>query len=837
MMAVIAPAAVLGLYDSVSRIGKPFQGFLMTRAGSVFYSGFEGWTGREAELKTWDQILTINGKALRTMSRRDFDDEIGIAHALSQSVSYSIRRNGKIQTVSVATMDFSARDWFYSIGVLPWVAFIYLLLGFVIFVRRHHVATALPFFIIMYGVGAAVLCLYDLTLGHRFVPLSMIFYCYFPLAVAVGYLHVPYPLAISAKARWRWLGTIAALSTVLLIGLALASMRGGATYRTVSTAANLYALASLGILGVVGMYKWRHPPTSLDRQRAKALNVGGWVSFGPVIIPLAIMTFTDVVIPLGPLFLFLIAYPLAVGYSIIRFDLFTMDRLFTQGLSFTLASVPAILIYGANLVILFWLADKIGFIYALGFAWLIFLLTLILVYPLQRRLSRWLARRMGVDYSYQKAIQDVSSRLTHLLDVTEILRQVLHTLVKYMNLSHGVFLLPTSSGGDFKVVMTEGDAPLQASDVVLMADTELVQLLKTMRRELTTYEILESPRLREFCPMCIPALDAVKATVILPILFQEEMKGLLILGERKDGGHFSDEDMDLLRTIANQTAVSLQNAISYQTIKVLNLNLEEKVQQRTRELEEALKEKEQTQEELVRSQSLAAIGQLVAGVAHEINNPLASAYSLIQSILEDVEEKRAMQGENVEAVKDDLKFILKEQQRARDIIRSLLDLSRQSESYTEMINLNDVVEDALRVLYNKYKRSPVEITKSFGEKLPMIVGNFSQLGQVAINIIQNAIQALPNQGGKIEVGTRLRRDDGRGGSVIFFCKDNGSGIPKDILVDIFKPFYTTKPAGQGTGLGLYICHQIVTKHKGTISVESDPHKGTEFRIDLPAPVS
>jgi len=223
----------------------------------------------------------------------------------------------------------------------------------------------------------------------------------------------------------------------------------------------------------------------------------------------------------------------------------------------------------------------------------------------------------------------------------------------------------------------------------------------------------------------------------------------------------------------------------------------------------------------------------VAGVAHELNNPLASVKSLLQSTLEDFEQG-AVSRPIEDALLDDLRFADRELDRAGGIVSSLLGLSRQTQTYREPVDVNSVLTSALRVLNNKYKRLDVDIRKTFTPGLPSIMGNFSNLGQVAINIIGNAIDALPAGKGVVELMTAHRAETAE---VIFECRDSGTGIPGDIRQEIFKPFFTSKPVGRGTGLGLYICHEIVSRHNGSISVESPPDGGTQVVVRLPASVA
>jgi two-component system NtrC family sensor kinase len=179
---------------------------------------------------------------------------------------------------------------------------------------------------------------------------------------------------------------------------------------------------------------------------------------------------------------------------------------------------------------------------------------------------------------------------------------------------------------------------------------------------------------------------------------------------------------------------------------------------------------------------------------------------------------------------DDLKFADKELDRARSIVSSLLGLSRQTQTYSEAVDINLVVKDALRILHNQYKHCELNIVETYAQDLPDIKGNFANLGQVALNIIQNAIQAVMDMKETIFLSTHF---DVNTRQVVFLCKDTGPGIPEDIREDIFKPFFTTKAVGKGTGLGLYICHEIIVKHGGTLKHQKSNGPGSQFEVRLP----
>jgi C4-dicarboxylate-specific signal transduction histidine kinase len=327
-------------------------------------------------------------------------------------------------------------------------------------------------------------------------------------------------------------------------------------------------------------------------------------------------------------------------------------------------------------------------------------------------------------------------------------------------------------------------------------------------------------------------MENLVAEIVFPLTIESRCIGFITLGEKRSGYLYTREEIDLLFTLSVQVSLAIENAQSYRRLDDLNRNLEARVHQRTLALQKALSEKEKSQEQLIRSESLAAIGQLVSGVAHELNNPLSAAISLIQSANEDLEIMEVPNKETSvdDRLKGDLVFAEKELKRAKQIVASLLCLSRQTHTYTEAVNINRVAHDALKILQGYIKQNSITVTQAFGADIPTIQGNFANLGQVAINIIKNACQAVRSSKGMLHVSTHYLEDARQ---IVFSCRDNGAGIPESIRKDIFKPFFTTKPVGHGTGLGLYICHEIIRKHNGLIVQENHQDGGALFEVYLP----
>ncbi|NOZ60007.1 MAG: DUF3365 domain-containing protein [Euryarchaeota archaeon] len=230
---------------------------------------------------------------------------------------------------------------------------------------------------------------------------------------------------------------------------------------------------------------------------------------------------------------------------------------------------------------------------------------------------------------------------------------------------------------------------------------------------------------------------------------------------------------------------------------------------------EELKNKEA---QVIQSEKMATVGKLAAGIAHQINNPLANIILYSQIHREEVKD---------EETRKVLEIIEEEASLASKVVQGLLDFSRQREFKNEVAQVNEIIKKMLNILKPQLQYKNIKLELDLDERLPEIKGDSSKLLDAFINIATNAIDAM-KEGGKLTI--RTYRSDGR---VVVEIRDTGVGIPEEHLGKIFDPFFTTKEVGKGTGLGLYITYSIIEKHGGEIEVESEVGRGTTFRIYLP----
>ncbi|MCA9243296.1 MAG: hypothetical protein KDA32_05020 [Phycisphaerales bacterium] len=235
--------------------------------------------------------------------------------------------------------------------------------------------------------------------------------------------------------------------------------------------------------------------------------------------------------------------------------------------------------------------------------------------------------------------------------------------------------------------------------------------------------------------------------------------------------------------------------------------------------EEGAERRKLLEEQLRHADRLATIGQLAAGVAHEMNEPLSSILGFAQLALKSVDVPQQ--------VAADLREIVGSSLRAREIVKKLLLFARQTPPSMRACNLNQVVDEALFLLAAGGQRQGIEFARRLTAELPELEADPTQLRQVVVNLLVNATQAISARG-RIEVATRLD-----GNHVELAVADTGCGMTPEVLKQVFNPFYTTKDVGEGTGLGLSVAHGIIIAHGGTIHVESVLGKGSRFVVRLP----
>jgi two-component system, NtrC family, sensor histidine kinase HydH len=414
----------------------------------------------------------------------------------------------------------------------------------------------------------------------------------------------------------------------------------------------------------------------------------------------------------------------------------------------------------------------------------------------EKVVNRWMFHE-----KYELAVRMANLRadLMNIIDLREAVPKVLSALEDSRRVTHASIYFVDQDGSGYDLVGHIGPKPEARLDAV--ANRAFLERLRRggvlslegLEQEMSALKLNQNEE-REGLLLMVRALDLLSGSVVLGMVSEEQLLGMLVLKDERLREAYSSDEIELFRGVTASLGVTLQNSQVY----------------------ERMKERER----------LAALGQMAAGLAHEIRNPLGSIKGAAQ-YLQPVNQQPADPG-----VKEFLDIIVEEVDRLNKIVSQFLDYARPYRGDPKPLDVNEVVKKTVQ-LVEKDAPPRVEISINTVEGLPPVRADAEQLRQVFLNLTLNALQAMP-QGGRLQIATNLRRATRRGAAAAFVevrFRDNGVGIPPHDLKNLFIPFFTTKE--KGTGLGLPISQRIIENHGGTIEVRSQPGAGASFTVLLP----
>jgi signal transduction histidine kinase len=493
-------------------------------------------------------------------------------------------------------------------------------------------------------------------------------------------------------------------------------------------------------------------------------------------------------------------YTLPITYAVARYRLMDIDVIIKKSLIY--ASLLLVLLVPCYLAVVWGQQAAFGTINPTFSVFTLFLLiTVGFLFPKARfRTEEALERalfRKRIDY--RETLLRSSKEMVSIVDIEELSTSLVRTVARALGTEKGsLYLLDEKAAYELRATIRMDENEQEQAKALSREDPVVRLLQKTLR-----------PVIREELEMAQYDLEAqrvgvrmgeLEAELSIPIVSKNKLIGILNLGAKERKEVYSNEDLELLSTLANQAAIAVENARLYENLK-------------------------QSQATLRRADRLSSLGLLTAGLAHEIRNPLVAIRTFTQLLPErydDAEFREGFQG-----------LALKEVDRICGLITDLLSFARPSRPNIAEEHINDVVDGIARILETEAKEKGVEIKRDFSTDLPKVWIDREQMKQVFMNVILNAIQAMKT-GGSIFISTRSysRNQAGEPGDFVQVeIRDTGVGIPEENLDHIFDPFFTSKD--EGSGLGLSVSHQIVQEHGGYVRAESKVGKGTSFFINLP----
>jgi two-component system sensor histidine kinase HydH len=538
--------------------------------------------------------------------------------------------------------------------------------------------------------------------------------------------------------------------------------------------------------------RYRATPSRVEKIRLLYLVVGGVATITFALLDVIFKSW-------GPSFanIFITIYLFFLSQTLVRYRLLDLNELLGRMMVLATLVLIVTLVYG---VLVKWVPQDQNELFF--FNTLIASAAILIVFdPLRTRvegaLTRWLFQEK---YELTRRVANLRADLMNVIDVRDLVPRVLAALEDSRRVTHASIYIVDPDGSGYELAGHVGPRPEGRIDAVAHR-TFLERLrragavsIEGLEREMGALRLNQGEE-GESLALMTRVLELINASVVLAIVSEEQLLGMLSLRDERLREAYSSDEIELFRGVAASISVTLQNSQVY----------------------ERMKERER----------LAALGQMAAGLAHEIRNPLGSIKGAAQVLLPIVEET------NDGSIKEFLNIIVEEVDRLNKIVSQFLDYARPYRGDPRPLDVNDVVRRTLQLLEKVEEEHKVEISTALVEGLPQVRADAEQLRQVFLNLSLNAIQATP-EGGKLQVSSSLRRSTRRGATAAFLevrFRDTGVGIPPSDLKSLFIPFFTTKE--KGTGLGLPISQRIIENHGGTIEVRSKPGAGSTFTVLLP----
>ncbi len=536
--------------------------------------------------------------------------------------------------------------------------------------------------------------------------------------------------------------------------------------------------------------------SALARQQVRVVTAGMAVAaLLPSIGLLSIVAF-GIALPMNQLWPLYIAGPVSIAYAIARHNLFEVDRFLRTGVVYGALSLVVLLSYSGVVLVM---ERLIGAERRLSATVLPFYLLALVLFlnPLRARIQRAVDRLFHrQSYDYRATVEATSRSLASFLDTDHIARTVLETLTEVMAIEWGVLFVFGRCLDDRRVYGRPETQGLHATTLFPPGDA-VIPAITRMRRLATRYEVPSAAPRYHPRGFAFDRLDRLGAALLVPAYFEDEPVAVLLLGEKKSGAYYTADDIDLIDTLVNQCALAVKNARAYEIIR-------------------------ETQQELVRSERLAAVGELAAAVAHGIRNPLAGIRAAAQMAREDATDDTLI---------ENLDDIIGEAGRLEKRVRSVLNLARPFQPQLTQGDVNTFI----RTFAEDFrKRVPpgVRFALDLDPRIPDLCFDPVQLTEILEALVINAFEAMHNAGA-VTLQSRLQARDGAGADATLLVADTGPGIDPARRDRIFDLFYTTKASG--TGIGLAIAKRLAEQQGGSIAVASEPGAGTVFTIRLPVP--
>jgi two-component system NtrC family sensor kinase len=776
----------------------------------------------EAGIGIGDRIVTVDGVPYIdwSRSRRWQDMQPGRTNNYAFETKDGIRHEARLEPVPIAAGPALSLPIYAACLV---VGGAFLLIGALVWMLRPGRDESWAFALLCSAIGSQLFLSFE-TQRQMFEQLrstANIGFC----AAASFHLFTTYPFQPPWIARRPRLRAVPYVLAVLAYPVSKGLHALGVSAAAIE--AGVFATMIATVVLSCGLFAWeRHRRRGDDGvERADAMLLGALVSFLPVIALIVTEAFLQTGFPVYIGLLWFVVFPICVAYGIVRKQLFDIRHVMRSSAVYGAATLAitgfyALLVASADAALVRFHMNARSPWFSVCFLFFAILAVNPLRNWLQTMVDRLFDRDRGRD---RQTVREVSEAMVSMLSIQEIVERIVRALSDSMGIERSMVLLHSDEDSALRAEAWSGTFATDPRHFSLSTEHPACKYLWMRRQEVSRGD-LENENDAVMRAGCQELFDQLDVVLLVPVLFGVDLLGLVAVGRKHSGERLSADDRQLLLTLANQSSIAIENAKAFDEIAKLNETLEARVDERTQELRA-------TQAQLMQSEKMRTLGQLVAGVAHELNNPIGFVHANLKLLDEYVAKlaRQQEQGDDTGKTRDAIQKLLARSregtERVTKIVADLRAFSRMDQGELAEADLNDEIERTLTLMEPRCKNC-IEVTRDFGT-LPPVRCHAGQLNQAFLNLLMNACDAIGDTG-RIAVRTRAEN-----GHVRLEFEDSGPGIPRDVRDRVFEPFFTTKPVGKGTGLGLSLTHGIIERHGGRIWVESEEGRGTRFLIELP----
>jgi serine phosphatase RsbU (regulator of sigma subunit) len=569
LMAVVIIGSFIG---AVSWVNKPFAGLLLYDFPQVGTYSLKDWPGRQAGIKSLERIVYVDGKPIK--EGRNLVKQIE-KKSLGALVSYTISSKGSLQNYSLPVITFSLRE-FVLVFFLTFLGGIAIFcLGFVVYILKPNVANSWVFFLFCFFLGLYMVSAFDIQSTYYFVNLHYFALCVMPAVLFhLGLVFPEKKHIVQRVPALEYLIYLPALTIAIGYQIYLLNFDkviDGSTIWWIPSYPKMLAinryLMLFCVIGMISMvfHSMIKASSTLDRLRGRMVLFGLTLAFAPPVTIMLLVSLFKVNFPWNFLVFFVVLFPAAIAYSIVKHNLFDADAIIKRTVGYIIVTG---IVIGAYLIVSLTINVTFGqyqISQSKAFPIVFTLVVILLFNPLRDRVQSLVDRIFfRKEYDYGKIIDKIGGAITSLMDLGQILKRLSQTFADDMFIDTSSIMLLSADGTAFKVYLADGENHKEVEEIVIQRDDPIVEIIESEKKVITKYDMLEDPKYKKVSTQCLKRFEALYTSLMVPLIFQDKVIGLLNLGDKKSGKFYNREDIDLLHALSNQGAVAIENARLFQ---------------------------------------------------------------------------------------------------------------------------------------------------------------------------------------------------------------------------------------------------------------------------------